>query len=93
MSENNFTHRFPQYLSRPIQVLWFETDELILCVFTLTLALLYGKIMWLVFLITQYFYTRTKRSKPRGFLKHLLYMFGFIQMNKYPDYFQREFHE
>lgn len=93
MSENNFTHRFPQYLSRPIQVLWFETDELILCVFTLTLALLYGKIMWLVFLITQYFYTRTKRSKPRGFLKHLLYMFGCIQMNKYPDYFQREFHE
>ena len=31
MSENNFTHRFPQYLSKPIQVLWFETDELIIC--------------------------------------------------------------
>ncbi len=40
MNNNNFPHRFPQYLSKPIQVLWFETDELILFVFTLTLALI-----------------------------------------------------
>lgn len=93
MDGNSFTHRFPQYLSKPIQVLWFESDELILFVFTLTLALIYGKIMWLVFLVTQYFYTRTKRLKPRGFLKHILYMFGLIQMKNYPEYFQREFHE
>ena len=93
MNKNNFTHSFPQYLSKPIQVLWFESDELILFVFTLTLALIYGKIMWLVFLVTQYFYTRTKRLKPRGFLKHILYMFGLIQMKNYPEYFQREFHE
>lgn len=93
MNGNNFNHRFPQYLSRPIQVLWFETDELILCVFCLTLALLYGNIMWPVFLLTQYFYTRAKRLKSRGFLKHLLYMLGFIQMKNYPEYFQREFHE
>ena len=93
MAENNFSHRFPQYLSKPIQVLWFETDELVLFVFTLTLALLYGKLMWIVFLATQYFYTRTKRVKPRGFLKHIIYMIGFIKMNNYPEYFQREFHE
>ncbi len=93
MSDNNFTHRFPQYLSRPIQILWFETDELVLCLFTLTLALLYGNIMWLVFLVSQYLYTRTKRTNSRGFLKHLLYMLGFIRMKNYPEYFQREFHE
>jgi len=57
MAEQERNKRFPQYLSKPIQVLWFETDELILFVFTLTLALLYGKIMWLIFLVTQYFYT------------------------------------
>ena len=74
-------------------MLWFETDELILFVFTLTLALLYGKIMWLVFLISQYFYTRTKRMKARGFLKRILYMFGFVRRKNYPEYFQREFHE
>lgn len=93
MSDNNFTHRFPQYLSRPIQILWFETDELVLCLFTLTLALLYGKIMWLVFFVSQYLYTRTKRKNSRGFLKHLLYMLGFVQMKNYPEYFDREFHE
>jgi len=93
MSRNNFTKSFPQYLSKPIQVLWFETDELILFVFTLTLALIYGKIMWLIFLLTQYFYTRTKRLKPRGFLKHILYMLGLIKLKNYPDYFEREFHE
>lgn len=93
MAENNFSHTFPQYLSKPLQVLWFETDELILFVFTFTLALIYGKFVWIIFLATQYFYTRTKRTKPRGFLKHVLYMLGFIKMNNYPDFFQREFHE
>lgn len=93
MSDNNFSHRFPQYLSRPIQILWFETDELVLGLFTLTLALIYGNIMWLVFLVSQYLYTRTKRKNARGFLKHLLYALGLIQINGYPPYFEREFHE
>lgn len=93
MNRSSFSQQFPQYLSKPIQVLWFETDELILFVFTLTLALIYGKIMWLIFLVVQYFYTRTKRVKPRGFLKHVFYMLGLIKIRNYPDYFQREFHE
>jgi type IV conjugative transfer system protein TraL len=93
MAEDSFVKQFPQYLSKPFQVLWFEVDELIIFLFTLTLALIYGKVMWVAFLAIQYFYTRTKRKKPRGFLKHGLYMLGFIQMKNYPDYFQREFHE
>jgi hypothetical protein len=68
-------------------------DELVLCLFFLTLALLYGKLMWVVFLVSQYFYTKTKRSQARGFLKHVLYVFGLIKMKNYPDYFQQEFHE
>jgi type IV conjugative transfer system protein TraL len=87
------TRKFPQYLSKPFQVLWFEMDELVLCLFFLTLALLYGKLMWVVFLVSQYFYTKTKRSQARGFLKHVLYVFGLIKMKNYPDYFQQEFHE
>jgi len=87
------TRKFPQYLSKPFQVPWFEVDELVLCLFFLTLALLYGKLMWVVFLVSQYFYTKTKRSQARGFLKHVLYVFGLIKMKNYPDYFQQEFHE
>jgi hypothetical protein len=85
--------KFPQYLSKPFQVLWFEVDELVLFLFFLTLSLLYGKLMWIVFLISQYSYTKTKRSQARGFLKHVLYVFGLVKMNHYPDYFQQEFHE
>lgn len=93
MSDKNFSHRFPQYLSRPIQILWFETDELVLGLFTLTLALIYGNIMWPVFFVSQFLYTRTKRKNSRGFLKHLLYALGFLNIKGYPAYFEREFHE
>jgi type IV conjugative transfer system protein TraL len=93
MTENSIIKKFPQYLSKPFQVLWFEVDELVIFLFSLTFALIYGKIMWLVFVLTQYFYTRTKRKKPRGFFKHILYVLGFVKMKNYPEYFQREFHE
>jgi len=84
---------FPQYLSKPFQVLWFEVDELVIFLFCLTATLLYGKWMWLVFPVAMYGYIRTKRNNPRGFLKHLLYIMGFVQMKGYPEYFQKEFHE
>ena len=93
MAQNTFTHPFPQYLSKPFQILWFEVDELVIFLFTLTLALIYGKFMWIAFLAIQYFYTRTKRIKPRGFLKHIFYMLGLLEMKNYPEYLQKEFHE
>ena len=60
------SRKFPQYLSRPFQVLWFEVDELAIFTFTLTVALIYGGLAWIVFVAIQYGYIRTKRSKPRG---------------------------
>jgi len=87
------SRKFPQYLSRPFQVLWFEVDELAIFLFTLTVALVYGGMAWIAFVAIQYFYTRTKRNKPRGFLKHVLYVCGFLQMKNYPGYFLQEFHE
>ena len=93
MDVSDYQKRFPQYLSKPIQVLWFELDELIIFLFTLTFTLIYGGFMWFVFVVIQVSYTRTKRKNARGFLKHILYMLGFMKMNSYPEYFQREFHE
>ena len=87
------SRKFPQYLSRPFQVLWFEVDELAIFLFTLTVALVYGGLAWIVFVAIQYFYTRTKRSKPRGFFKHVLYVCGLLKMKNYPGYFHQEFHE
>ena len=93
MSNSELNKSFPQYLGKPIQVLWFELDELIIFVFTLTFALIYGGFMWIIFIAIQWFYTRTKRKHARGFLKHILYTLGLLEMKNYPEYFEKEFHE
>ena len=90
---NKLIQPFPQYLSKPIQVLWFESDELILSMFFFMLALIYGNLMWPIFFVSQYFYVRTKKKKPRGYLKHLLYVLGLTKLSNYPDFWVREFHE
>jgi len=84
---------FPQYLSAPFQILWYESDELALFMFFLMLALIYGNIFWFFLLAGPYLYSRIKRQKPRGFLCHLLYMAGLVRMKNYPAYFQKEFFE
>ncbi len=88
-----YSQRFPQYLSRPIQIVWFEIDEVVIFLFCLTATLIYGRWMWIVFPLAQYLYVRTKRKNARGFLKHVLYMLGFTRMKGYPEYFQKEFQE
>ena len=88
-----YSQRFPQYLSRPIQILWFEIDEVVIFLFCFTATLIYGRWMWIVFPLVQYFYVRTKRKNARGFLKHVLYVLGFTRMKGYPEYFQKEFWE
>lgn len=93
MSSGSFQKDFPQYLNKPIQVLWFELDELTIFIFTLTFALIYGGVVWLIFIAIQWLYTRTKRRNARGFLKHVLYMVGLVEMKNYPEYFEKEFHE
>ena len=87
------TRAFPQYLSAPFQILWYESDELALFMFFLILALLYGTVFWILLLAGPYIYSRIKRKKPRGFLCHLLYMAGMIRMKNYPGYFEKEFFE
>jgi len=90
---DGFTQKFPQYLSKPIQILWFEIDELVIFIFSFTGTLIYGGIFWILCPLVTYLYVRTKRKKPRGFLKHMSYVLGFLEMRNYPDFFQQEFHE
>jgi hypothetical protein len=84
---------FPQYLSAPFQILWYESDELALFMCFLVLALMYGTLFWLLLPAGPYAYSRIKRKKPRGFLFHLLYMAGLVRMRNYPSYFEKEFAE
>jgi type IV conjugative transfer system protein TraL len=85
--------RFPQYLSSPFQVLWFETDELVIVVVFLIFALIFGYLFWLFLFVGPYLYTRLKKKYPRGFLRHVLYFIGLIRIKGYPSYFEKEFFE
>jgi type IV conjugative transfer system protein TraL len=85
--------RFPQYLSSPFQVLWFETDELVIVVVFLIVALIFGYLFWLLLFVGPYLYTRLKKKYPRGFLRHVLYFIGLIRIKGYPSYFEKEFFE
>ena len=85
---------FPQYMSSPTQVLWWEVDQLAIAALSFTAALLQGGILtWILFVVVQILYARIKRNRPRGFLQHLIYMFGLSKLNEYPEYFQQEFNE
>lgn len=85
--------KFPQYLSSPYQILWFETDDLAIVMIFFLLALLFGHIFWLMVLVGPYIYTKIKKRYPRGFLRHILYFLGLIKMKGYPSYFEKEFTE
>ena len=83
--------RFPQYLSAPFQVLWFETDELGLLVIFFLLAMLFGSFFWILIFVGPHLYSGVKAKYPRGFLKHSLYFLGILKMKGYPLFFEHRF--
>ena len=89
-----YTSDFPQYMSSPTQVLWWELDQVALAALSFTAALLQGGIvMWIGFILANFFYGKSKKNKPRGFMKHIIYMFGLSKLINYPEYFEQEFFE
>jgi len=92
MSE--YSPEFPQYLSSPTQILWWEFDQLAIAMLSFMVALLQGGwLMWVTFFLVQFFYARAKKNRPRGFMQHIIYMFGLSNINNYPEYFEQVFHE
>ena len=90
-----YSSKFPQYMSSPLEVLWWEVDQVTIAVVSFTGALLMkgGVAMWAVAFLINYLFNKAKRNKPRGFIKHILYMFGFAKLQNYPDFFEQKFHE
>ncbi len=86
-------NRFPQYLSRPLQVLWWEVDEFVIVIIFFMLAMMFGYVFYILMFIVPYLYSKNKNKYPRGFFKHILYFVGVLKLNGYPTYFEREFIE
>ena len=87
--------QFPQYLSKPYQVLWFEPDDIALII---AAAMIFGVRIggwmgWGLVIATPVLYSRLKRNYPRGFIKHIGYFLGFIPFRGCPSYFQTKFFE
>jgi type IV conjugative transfer system protein TraL len=85
--------RFPQYLSQPYQVLWFELDDIVLFVMAIIVAQAVGGLTWFGLILVPWGCTKVKRNYPRGFSKHLLYYLGLTKLSHYPDYFTKDFTE
>lgn len=90
---SDLNREFPQYLSRPLQVLWWETDDLMLMLTSFVLSLIFGGWVWFSIIFVPFFYSRMKKSQPRGFLVHTLYYIGFLNFKNYPTYFEKDFLE
>ncbi len=85
--------RFPLYLSRPFQIIWFEADELLIGVAFYLLTNIFS-IWFLPFIVIGPCYIKSiKSSHPRGFIKHIFYIIGFAKFKGYPIYFEKNFQE
>jgi len=85
--------KFPQYLSQPFQVLWFESDDIVLFLLSIVVAHATGGVFWLLPIVSPILSTRIKRNFPRGYGKHVLYFLGILKIKGSPDAFVKEFSE
>jgi len=77
-----------------MQFLFWETDEVAIIVIFFIGALLFGGyIGWLLVFIVPAVYRHYKKTYPRGFLRHMIYACGLVQLKGYPEYFTDIFHE
>jgi len=74
-------------------ILSFEPDEQMI----ILLSVIGGVTIWgwglLVPVLLPYLYIKTKKKYPRGFVKHIFYILGFIKFGGYPTYHEKEFIE
>jgi hypothetical protein len=85
--------RFPQYLTQPFMILSFEPDEQMITLTCVVAALtIWGFAILLPFTVP-YLYITTKKKYPRGFVKHVFYVLGFVRFDGYPTFHEREFVE
>ena len=91
---SDFTRVFPAHLGSPLQVLFWETDDLMLMGMAFIVAMI-TDVWWayMGIILLPMAYGRLKRSRPKGFLRHMLYYSGFVTMKHYPIFFDKDFQE
>jgi type IV conjugative transfer system protein TraL len=86
--------KFPQTLSNPMMVLWWDLDEFTIIVLFVVLWFLCANWWTLAAIfVVPWVYIKSKRRAARGFFKHLLYSLGLAQIKGYPSPFHHTFRE
>ncbi len=84
----------PRYLHLPIQILWFDMEDIAVFIVSYVLAMAMSSIYVLPFCIAlPVLFMRVKSRRPRGFLRHLLYQYGFQKLEGYPPAMTSRFEE
>lgn len=86
--------RVPIFLNRPMAVLWFESDELIIGLLTFYITLLSGGgILLFLPVIAFSYYKKVKKKSGRGLLRHIPHMLAFKSFQGFPHSYVTEFME
>jgi hypothetical protein len=74
-------------------ILSFEPDEQMI----IFMSVVGGIAIWgwglAIPVFLPYLYIKAKKKYPRGFIKHIFYIMGFIRFQGYPTYHEKEFIE
>lgn len=76
--------RLPQYLHLPVQILWFDTHDIVVLIVGLGFSLLLESILWIPIMATSIAIIVIKSKKPRGWILHSIYRLGLSRLKGYP---------
>jgi hypothetical protein len=85
--------RLPQYLHKPVQILWFGSDEFVLVMSTIFVAVIVGGMLGWALIAALLLFIPWLRTKSRGFIPHLAWRWGLVRWSKYPGPTQTRFFE
>lgn len=85
--------RLPQFLHKPVQILWFDSQEFIVAMSAIFVAVIVGGLVGWALICALLFFIPWKRSKPRGFIPHAAWRWGLLRFRHYPGPTQTRFYE
>lgn len=85
--------RLPQYLHLPVQLLWFDTHDIVVLMAALFFSLLLESILWIPIMGLAIAIIVIKSKRPRGWILHSIYRIGLARLKGYPLPSCRNFYE
>lgn len=77
--------RMFRYPHQPIQIFWFDRDEWLILVACYIASMQLGGITAAILFPASIALIKIKRTKGRGFFRHMLYTLGLVEIYGYPN--------